>query len=1211
MKSFYSNSLTALALIITCACGLQAQTVTAIEDESAYQGELNRMTNLPETPEAAAFMKYGDNKVSLYTGTPQVSVPLYVFKGREMDLPFQLSYDGSGIKVEQKAGNVGLSWSLQPGGRITRQVNGLPDDYTSGSYNTLFTDLWVRDTMAYHLALPGIYGDPRFASVDDAKDYVKFLLNVNLNKIDLQPDVFKVNAGGLNDTFVIDYDANPIVAKSLSNPRLKIEMGGTNYTSQIPTPYISKWKVTDEDGTEYYFEAEELTYRQNSDVDRGTDLMGDAHTYYVSSWALTKIISPNHKDTYEIAYDTVANYLAAEQFATAAQSVITRIESGVTNYPAPTTNSITGAVFSYNKPLYITQIKYNNDVIANYNYADRYDFANAIYAQRLESVDILDPFSSNTIQTLYFENEDYFSKGSKTLAQLAADVATDYFKIRLKLNGVRIEDPQSTDYKEYTFEYHNPDALPSRDSKAQDIYGYYNGANNQTIFPKIEYSGLTFNGGNRDSDSNSSRVGLLTKITYPTGGYSVFEYESHQIYELVESTPTLIPLGITINDNIAYDPDLYRDDEGFICDDEFLAFDPKIVIQSFVVTETGDYKVNLSGPTNQLDAWIVDTDSTPEDYSNYCEFYGDTNALWQSNASGNTISLQTGKTYKALLLLDKDQISGTYGSATLTVTKDIVTYNYTNVNVGGNRIEAITDYSAAGKFAKKKEYDYGTFESTGVLNYKPNLFDIRQRETDTTWITDLVRYAAFGTGDEPHVVYKSVTETQRDSAGLALGATEYHFFTGPKGSTPMTLAPFENNFFPNLRPGEVQERKVNEGGTTIERDSTDFYETVDRPISVTSLIVYNDEDRSDKVVFFKEEFDANDNFLYATIHYRQAYLCDAPPTNDHPGFCILPGEFANPTAYGYHSYFNDQKYAPNRLRKGFINGAYGGVNYQKREFTYENQSNSSLDNTLTIVETTQYDTIPGSYYLPKSKTTFDSRGRELRTDFHYPHENLVSGDNHLVTQNNLVAVTKTENYQKISGSMVKMSEMSRNYTQAGSGVLPSEMQYAKGSNSLESVYWLEYYTSGNLKSSAKPIYAPPSGTPTISEYGPTTYYIWGYDDRYPIAKIENFDASDASLVQTSINAAIASSDADMDNCNTSGCDELALRNALQTLRDNLPAQALMTSYTYDPQVGVTSITDTRGYTTFVEYDGLKRLTELRDEENNLLSDYIYHYKGQN
>ena len=55
------------------------------------------------TPEASAFKKYGEESVNEYTGTADISVPLYSIKCKDIEIPLVLRYDASGIKVEQEA----------------------------------------------------------------------------------------------------------------------------------------------------------------------------------------------------------------------------------------------------------------------------------------------------------------------------------------------------------------------------------------------------------------------------------------------------------------------------------------------------------------------------------------------------------------------------------------------------------------------------------------------------------------------------------------------------------------------------------------------------------------------------------------------------------------------------------------------------------------------------------------------------------------------------------------------------------------------------------------------------------------------------------------------------------------------------------------------------------------------------------------------------
>ncbi|WP_317173561.1 RHS repeat domain-containing protein [Hymenobacter montanus] len=58
-----------------------------------------------------------------------------------------------------------------------------------------------------------------------------------------------------------------------------------------------------------------------------------------------------------------------------------------------------------------------------------------------------------------------------------------------------------------------------------------------------------------------------------------------------------------------------------------------------------------------------------------------------------------------------------------------------------------------------------------------------------------------------------------------------------------------------------------------------------------------------------------------------------------------------------------------------------------------------------------------------------------------------------------------------------------------------------------------------------------------------------------------------------------------------------------------PVDAQLTTYTYQPLVGVTSQTDPTGRTLFYEYDGLGRLLRTRDEQARILSQQQHHYAG--
>ncbi len=84
---------------------------------------------IPQSPNTAAFKKFGDIPVSYYTGVPDISIPLYNISAGNVSLPVSLSYHASGIKVADEAGRTGLGWSLIAGSSITRTIRG-EDDFS-------------------------------------------------------------------------------------------------------------------------------------------------------------------------------------------------------------------------------------------------------------------------------------------------------------------------------------------------------------------------------------------------------------------------------------------------------------------------------------------------------------------------------------------------------------------------------------------------------------------------------------------------------------------------------------------------------------------------------------------------------------------------------------------------------------------------------------------------------------------------------------------------------------------------------------------------------------------------------------------------------------------------------------------------------------------------------------------------------------------------
>ena len=86
---------TILLTVVVFLCVVQSHS----QENLNYQKELERMVKVPNNPEASAFTKYGNTSVSMYSGTPNISIPLYSIQGRELSIPISLTYDLSLIHI--------------------------------------------------------------------------------------------------------------------------------------------------------------------------------------------------------------------------------------------------------------------------------------------------------------------------------------------------------------------------------------------------------------------------------------------------------------------------------------------------------------------------------------------------------------------------------------------------------------------------------------------------------------------------------------------------------------------------------------------------------------------------------------------------------------------------------------------------------------------------------------------------------------------------------------------------------------------------------------------------------------------------------------------------------------------------------------------------------------------------------------------------------
>lgn len=106
--------------------------------------------------------------------------------------------------------------------------------------------------------------------------------------------------------------------------------------------------------------------------------------------------------------------------------------------------------------------------------------------------------------------------------------------------------------------------------------------------------------------------------------------------------------------------------------------------------------------------------------------------------------------------------------------------------------------------------------------------------------------------------------------------------------------------------------------------------------------------------------------------------------------------------------------------------------------------------------------------------------------------------------------------------------------------------------------------------------------------GPTTSLIWGYNEEYPIVKGENIGHTDLAQAHTT---ALSNPTTYEDNIRS----------------NSLTQKALITTYTFDPMVGMVEMHDPSARKTAYSYDAFRRLETIKDLNNDLLQDYEYHY----
>ncbi len=1108
--------------------------------------------NLPEivppSPEAASLIKHSQMDVSLYTGTPSISVPFHTISYNGVNIPVSISYSSGGIKVTDIASWAGLGWNLSAGGLVSRSIRGLPDDATANGYmtNTIYTveDLFQRDINSVAI---GSQHDQLQVGNANARDY--------------EPDIFNFSFPGGSGQFFYDQTLDKFVQTPYSNLDIETKTNGNGI--------IIGFIITDTSGVKFHFGDSSFSSREglekvvgaktinvtwNGTYQSDPTVYGAPNLYY-QGWMLIDIEFPTSDELITFDYTTEVDVET------------TQLQNEERIYsawgPCADEYNIIYVNRKFVQPK-IASIQFPNGKITfGKGTTLRQDLHNSYPLEKVELFDTDNQLIKGMeLHTSYFTSavntNSYFDTYNEGIYRLKLDSISQYGK---NLNTL----------PPYKFEYDSK-ILPDRFARSQDYFGYYNGKNNTTLIPKVFHNSAYVGDADRAVDPAFTDACVLEKIIYPTGGHDEFVWENNRISFFTGSANNYQD---DLDQNSIYffnDPALYDD------------LDPNIdYSETFTISSNSNGIVEFSV--------IVSGCSNPTNLNDLnCDYSLEVVGVTDPNYSLNILNSSFNHTFPAGTYKIIANSNGNGGcnphtdpfcsnpetfSATLKWTTDPTPGEWI---YGGLRIAEINTYSSNSPLdlALSRTFDYTNFTTNPNLSSGKalNIVDLIGDYLNTTCCVGCVTSGTKVTSNSQAqaistkgslVGYTNVTETYTGASGN--GRKEYTF-----------SPPAERSDNPYVGIG--------------------YY---DRPFEPKFEIpVYNDwvAGNLEKL----EVFDASNSVLQKVEN-----VYEVTGTNHAQYFGVQIRRMAGDAEGGpLNAYIARYTYSTewHRLKSSTTTDYYGGNTVTNTQNYYYN--NNALLASETKATSSDGESIITKMFYPDDVLSKSSLGAD---DLTGPEKDAIDklkeDQQHRIAEPIQTETYKDVNKNGIADSGELMNRQRTNYKDWDLDlsippdtdlILPEYVQTALGSNTLEDrIQFISYYnTTGNAKEVKK-------------SDGTTIVYIWGYDEQFPIAKIEN---ATYSQVSSQIANLQIKSNLDDDTCLDSGsCDEKNLRTALTTLRNSVP-NAMVTTYTYDPLVGVTSVTDPKGYTMYYEYDEFNRVIQVKDEDGYVLGENEYYYKNQ-
>lgn len=466
---------------------------------------------IPASPESASIAKYINFPVSHSTGIPEISIPLYEIKVGDIVVPITLSYHSSGLKVNEEITWAGSGWTLFAEPSITRSVQGNPDEHT---------------TIGYLDNVQPNYG----------AGWTTYLDNLDQRLHDETPDEFYYKLSDQSGRF---YFSKPLKSSdghsilTLPYRPLKID-----YKSP------KRFQIVDDRGLLYRFGL------SSSNVEYTEQTFGDSRSP-ITTWKGTEIVSPSGKDSVVFSYHNYhttmrgqySDHVMVEDSINVGWTTLFTVLPNCDG-PLPLIKEVRGGVgtiwkldSSGNKELahcgdytsYGTAYNTRTIHLREIRFPNGKLIFEKTYNNRLSKIKVYQ-YDSIIREIEFFQGN--FPAGSGNP--------------RAKLDSIHIKGASEV-VERYQFQYHNannnfPDRYFARE---MDFWGYYTGPANYDIPTSIvplthmrsmyqyitsQAYDISYTIGSADRNPHPSypMQGMLTKILYPQGGSTSFEYESNR-----------------------------------------------------------------------------------------------------------------------------------------------------------------------------------------------------------------------------------------------------------------------------------------------------------------------------------------------------------------------------------------------------------------------------------------------------------------------------------------------------------------------------------------------------------------------------------------------------------------------------------------------------------------------------------------------------------